>query len=373
MRINRTIIVACRESPEYLPPVLSLLSILADLGERVLLVTNSTNATTRGYLEARGIQIVEAIGEPLGSGAASSRLVKMRAWARYRSVFWKLLKEFDQPPKLWIATADTVLAIGRGILKFRYILGLLELYDKKKVYRLLLTPYIQEAVHVVTPEKTRSAIIRVWYRLKYLPTVLPNKPYGLSCNRRMHVEDPEVRAQLSRLGNRKLILYQAIRVRMDTIDVAEAIHTELGNGYVLGILGAISDQEVFHRLVSTYPDVMHFKFMPSPDHLRVTSYAHIGLLVYNYESLNNLFCAPNKVWEYGALGLPMLCNELPMLSSDLAMYHAGESYTPGDRQSIAEAIRKIDSRYEEYSRGAKALSDSVNTRDIVRSVMDRVY
>jgi hypothetical protein len=373
MRSDSTILVACREAPEYLPPVLSLLSILSDLGERVLLVTNFTGASTRSYLEARGIQVVEAMGEASGGWAMRSGLVKMRAWAKYKDTFWKALGEFDRPPKLWIATADTALAIGRRILKHRYVLGLLELYDRKRIYRLLLTPYIQEAAHVVTPEKTRSAIFRVWYGLEYLPSVLPNKPYGLSCYRRMPVKDPVLRAQLSQLGDRKLILYQAIRVRMDTIDVAEAIHTELGDEYVLGILGAIRDREVFSRLVSTYPDVMHFKFIPSPCHLEVTSYAHIGLLVYNYESLNNVFCAPNKVWEYGALGLPMLCNELPMLSADLAMYRAGESYTPGDRKSIAKAIRTIDGQYETYCRGSKALFDSVDSREIVQAVMERAY
>jgi hypothetical protein len=271
----------------------------------------------------------------------------------------------DRDCVLWIASADTAFAAGAGLLKRNYILGLLELYDRHPLHRRLLRPYVRNATCVVTPEPCRSAIFRVWYQLSHTPMVIPNRPYDVADQRRMPVEDAASREKLIALAGRKLLLYQARGVRMETFDIAEAIRLHLGDDFVLGILGAIRDKEGFERLRAVYPQVVHFDYIPAPMHLAVTRHAYIGLLIYNYESLNNIFCAPNKVWEYAALGLPMICHELPMLSEQLARFHAGATFASGDPASVANAVREIEADYEAYCAGATALFRSVDMKALV--------
>ena len=45
-------------------------------------------------------------------------------------------------------------------------------------------------------------------------------------------------------------------------------------------------------------DLIYIPQIPSPQHLFVTSIAYIGILVYDPISLNQIFCAPNKIFEY---------------------------------------------------------------------------
>lgn len=41
----------------------------------------------------------------------------------------------------------------------------------------------------------------------------------------------------------------------------------------------------------------------------------LGYLYYGTDSLNNLYCAPNKIYEYASVGLPILANENPTVES----------------------------------------------------------
>ena len=58
------------------------------------------------------------------------------------------------------------------------------------------------------------------------------------------------------------------------------------------------------------PDLIHISHIDAPEHLDVTSHAYVGLVTYSYKSLNNIFCAPNKIWEYAAFGVPLVCSPL---------------------------------------------------------------
>lgn len=373
MNYSKPIIIACKEAPERLPPVLSLLSVATKVFPEVFLVTNKTSIETKNNLERLGVKVIEGMANIREIKYSQSKIERIRSWLSFHRAFWKLSDKVGNDVFLWIATADSALAIGWKLLDRQYILGLLELYDQQKIYLKLIRSFVKNAAHVVTPEPCRSAIFRVWYDLPYTPTVLPNKPYGLDCYRRMPISDPDAKAKIDEIGTRKLLLYQARMVRMETFDIANAIMSYLGEEYVLGILGEIRDREMFARLREYYLPLIHFNYLQPPHHLTVTSHAHMGLLIYNYESLNNIFCAPNKTWEYAALSLPMLCHELPMLSEQLKYFHAGETFQSGDPKSIANKVRLIDADYENYCDGARNLYNSVDLKQIVIDILEQAY
>lgn len=372
-RYSKPIVIACKEAPERLPPILTLLIVAAELFPEVFLITNRTSDATEKELKGMGINVIQAYKTQKDIKGTKGVIGKVGSWLAFRKRFWSTKKNIDKDAYVWIATADSALAIGKALLKQHYILGLLELYDTQTHYLKLLKPYVQRAIHVVTPEACRSAIFRVWFGLPYTPTVVPNKPIGLNVSRMMPITNENAKKQMEIVGDRKLLLYQARMVRMETFDIAESIKSSLGEDYVLGILGEIRDREMFLRLKNFYPDLIHFDYLRPPEHLAVTSHAYIGLLIYNYESLNNIFCAPNKVWEYGAVSLPMICHELPMLSQLLKQHNAGETFIAGNPDSVTQAVKRIDQRYEAYASGARSLYDSVDIKEVVCSIIDKYY
>ena len=131
MKIDKPIVVACKESPERLPPVLALVENLSELADNVILITNKTGKATREDLENRGVTVVETWSNLDDLRGPKSLIGRARAWGIFRRGFWKTFAPLQSDALLWIATADSALAIGRKLLQYEYILGLLELYDKE--------------------------------------------------------------------------------------------------------------------------------------------------------------------------------------------------------------------------------------------------
>jgi hypothetical protein len=85
-----------------------------------------------------------------------------------------------------------------------------------------------------------------------------------------------------------------------------------------------------------------------------------------------VFCAPNKVWEYAGFGLPLICNNLPALQFAVGDRNAGVCVDMNDQLQIESALLTIDNHYEQFSRAAKQLYDSVDIRDIIRQIMNGI-
>jgi len=207
--------------------------------------------------------------------------------------------------------------------------------------------------------------------LDYTPSVLPNKPSINLENTDLEIHDQDTKKKLQNIKGKKLLLYQARMIRMELFDIAEAIKKDLGDEYILAIMGDIRDKKVIEKLKSFYPSLIHFKYLEPPEHLAVTKSCYIGLMIYNFESLNNVFCAPNKLWEFSCFGIPMITQEFPMLTEKLEKFNAGGAFRIGDYKSIAKIIRKIDANYDDYSKGSLELYNSVDFNKTVSGILEK--
>lgn len=76
------------------------------------------------------------------------------------------------------------------------------------------------------------------------------------------------------------------------------------------------ESDYLHELQKEYPNGFEYLgFIKPPHHLAIQKYCDIGILTYVSDtgSINPIFCAPNKIFEYARLGMPMLCNDIPGL------------------------------------------------------------
>ena len=82
------------------------------------------------------------------------------------------------------------------------------------------------------------------------------------------------------------------------------------------------ESDYLKELLIKYPDVKYLGFTVPPKHLSIVKLADIGILTYVADSgsINPVFCAPNKIWEYAKYGIPMLCNDIPGLKYTVEYY-----------------------------------------------------
>ena len=131
------------------------------------------------------------------------------------------------------------------------------------------------------------------------------------------------------------------------------------------------DKSYIEELKCKYPQIIHISFVTPPYHLYITSYAHIAIVKYDFVCLNAIFCAPNKTWEYTGFGIPVLCHNIPGLEYTIGNYNAGICCDMDNQQEIKNAIRKIDSNYEQYSKNAFAFYNSFDVREAVLKIVGR--
>lgn len=273
----------------------------------------------------------------------------------------KVLKEYFD--LIWIATADTALWMGDMLKNKYYVINLFELYDKHPRYLKRLKCVVKNAKKVIVPEYNRAHIIRTWFELKETPVVIPNKFSDMVLNKRMGLENVDYKIPL----DDKFIIYQGIASRERNLDALCKAVKKIEN-YKLVMMCAESDY--LRELMKKYDFIIHQPFVTPPYHLAITSYAYIGIVTYQHYSLNTIFCAPNKIWEYSSMGLPMIANSIPGLHDTVERYNAGVCVEMDSVDEIIKGIKKISSNYASYVQGTKRLFDSVNIRETYKNLFN---
>lgn len=356
------IIVIHKHEIQKEPPLISVVNILSDLGCRVRLVTCGVTVSLRKQLEQKGI-IFTVLERCVGARCPIGKVVQ---YNRFRQGVSRVLREHPNAT-LWVEGAQTIQALGNLYKERDYVLQIHELHETSKRQLYAIGRVIQQALCVFMPEYSRTSIYQVWFHLKRRPTVLPNKPYFLPSVKELTAIQNKYVSQLKLLQGKKVILYQGhIDPDRDLTAYVEAV-SELGKEYVFLLVG--SDGGMLKKYQAINPAVMHIDYLPAPEYLLFTSIAHIGILGYSPVSLNNIFCAPNKIFEYAAYGLPVIGNDIPGLYFLINQYKAGAVVNEKDKQSIKQAIICIEADYDKYARGARNLFESVdNPRTIAESL-----
>ena len=230
-----------------------------------------------------------------------------------------------------------------------------------------ISKVINTAEVVFMPEYNRAAIYRVWFNLKKFPVILPNKPEIVANDEELEAIKEKHKEKLKEIEKYKIIIYQgSIQKKRDLTSIIKAVK-ELGGDYRLVIMGRYNKTLEEYRSIDN--QLIHIDFVPAPEHLAYTSKAYIGVLSYDPYSLNNAFCAPNKIFEYSKFGIPLICNELPGLKGVLDTYKTGKAIDIDDVEDIKRTITEIEANYEFYSNNAKEFYNTVNCKEIIRNAL----
>src|SRR5262249_9575725 len=95
----------------------------------------------------------------------------------------------------------------------------------------------------------------------------------------------------------------------------------------------VADRVLFH------PEVAQ------DDLLRHTRAAHVGVIPSQATCLNNYYCTPNKLFEFIAVGLPIVATDLPELRRFVAGYRigsVGDTSSPEKLAALIEALMSSD-------------------------------
>jgi glycosyltransferase involved in cell wall biosynthesis len=342
-----------------LPPMLAVIDSLIDIYDITFIVRDREQVIENLY-KSKNIKF-SAYNKPMASDARCFRAInRLRRIDFFKNHIPSIIKEggFDL---VWIASAEAAVYLGRPIQGVKYIFSIYELYDVVPKVLKKITPIAQNATAVVVPEFNRAYMLRFWLALDSTPVIIPNKPVDVP------TPSLEVPVELQQLIDKKIILYQGHIIKDRNLDsLCEALSNM--PDYVLVLMGSSRDNYL-EELKIRYSNILNIEFLPPPTHLKITSHAHIGIVTYDYTDLNQVYCAPNKIWEYSGYGVPMLANNIPGLIYTVGNAGAGCCIDMNDCEKIKDAIVKINLHYEEYSKASKKMFDSVNVKKSIISLV----
>lgn len=355
------------------PPVMSVIQSINDLGYALTVITVGNNEAELkaqfGCLEHTRFLV---LNEPFSH--SQNIVKKLLRMPRIGRKVWALINScYNEDSILWVVDEITVKHLGKKLFDKRYILHLLEIRenlvytDRAKFLKLDSHAFGSNALAVVTCEYNRAHITRALWKLKQLPFVLPNKPvYNVHIDKNAPVVGSrELQATMEALSGKKIILYQGILSKERPLDKFIEAVDQLGQKYAFVLMSG--DENPYKHISSK--NYYYIPFVAPPDHLRVTSYAYIGVLSYTADSLNTLYCAPNKIWEYAKFGIPMIGSDLPSLNQQFSIYHMGRCLTNDTVEDIKSAIKAIENDYANYAEGAGCFYNSFDFKDRVQEII----
>ena len=197
-----------------------------------------------------------------------------------------------------------------------------------------------------------------WWNLDKVPYVFPNKPYCQDRKRYVKPSSEKTKNIIEKIKDKEIILYQGILQNTDELlSLAHALN-KYEKKYYLVLMG-IDKYNGVKKIKEIYPKTIYIEYVPAPLHLEITSYAKIGIAYYRDDSLNKIFCAPNKIYEYAGFGIPIICNDVPGLENTVGMNEAGIC-TKLETNNIVKALEKIDNNYAYYSKNATKMFEKTD-------------
>lgn len=357
------------------PPVISVIQILRKFGIEVIYIGANSNSDIYDSMINIGVKMFV---QPEYQGNLISRF-----WQQFKfryKVSPLIKKNYSERTAIWFVHYETVILLKKFFEKYDCIAHLLEFRTPEINirYRILcgfgnMQKILQKAKKVICCEYNRAHLTKIFFNLPDLPVVFPNKMYiesNDSCDANKVIEHYQ-----KNLKGKKVIIYQGAFMPERKLDLfCEAINL-LPDEYVF--VGMGGDSEEKDRLRKKYESdrCIFLPHIRPPYHMEITKLAYIGILSYIplgknlSQEINVLYCAPNKIFEYGRFGIPMISNDLPSLKLQFAEIKCGELINTDQSSEIVEVIKKIESDYSSYRENALKLYDSVDVVDIVANII----
>lgn len=359
------------------PPVISLIENLLHHHVKVDLISATEENRVPEIMQNNSDFNYIRIPYDLGSGVKSKFV---RVFSNRKIIRAAVTTSMKTSDILWTTTDVAIKVLGKQLFEYKHVMQLMELiqrfphFTNIKALDFPIDEYARKAYRVVVPNLDRAFIQQVWWNLKEVPTVLPNKPYSI--NRGELSQSTQEALEKIKSETRKIILYSGIITPERNIEeFATAIRSR--EDYVLYVIGRSASGETYlNKLLDENPNIVYLGYHIAPSHLEFIQYAHIGLAPYVptqsklHPEINALYCAPNKIYEYSAFGVPMVGTNVLGLLRPFEQYGIGKCAKDMTSKSILECVEYIDEHHDEMRNNCLKFFEKDNLDKIVQDIIE---
>jgi glycosyltransferase involved in cell wall biosynthesis len=329
---------------EDLPPLVTASLCLSTFGAAVTIVAVGCADNVRTILRSKGINLLLLDYDRYPSTKIGKILLRAR--------FIRLLR------KSYSENSDVIWYHGAHSMEYHYsvpsrkqciiIVHAHELEEGRLKH--IQNAVLRKADAFIVPEENRGWILKMFARTKAPFFVIYNRSSGdiIPETKNIGLVLEAFREHGGKKECRRFFIYQGLfsedRCLKELIEGFRLLREDdiglilLGSGVDKKYPNAIKEFAQPDRRIIIMPK------MPSPNHLLFTRECSWGVLLYRPNSLNNIYCAPNKIYEYSFFGLGMLLPAFPGLVNLNQKYGIGEICDPENPLLIAQAMKFLIKR-----------------------------
>lgn len=214
---------------------------------------------------------------------------------------------------------------------------------------------------VIAANEERAKLMAEHYCLKQTPTVMRNIPASAPIMTTKEDALHQWPILCRRTPNEVLMLYQGdVNLSRGIGRFIQALGY-LGSEYRMVIVGGGPDLENIRTIGQPFVrdgrlvilGLIEHRLLPS-----LTAMADVGIVTYPFKGLNNIYCAPNKIFEYAQAGIPMVTTNQPPLRRLVQSYGIGRLVGEHDGpEQLATVIQEVIRNKHKYAEGLFRLLD----------------
>lgn len=378
------ITVITSEKLAEFPPAITLLQCLDKLGHTINFLSPYKDtyfesmllaAAEHGYILQKVPQWMEKYHNHRLMASAAFHSEKLLRKLCLRMLSKRFSKQIQMSDVVWVLNENTTFLGGKGFTRQLgdFLQTMYELHIKNKKNPQLYEFVSQRALLMVVPEYCRAHIVKAFYGLSEMPAIIPNKPLEHPRKKNLPISDPEIAEKIDQLkrNGKKIVMYMGILSTERPLEpIIEAVNQT--EDYVLAVLGGRTpyldrlEKKMSGRFV-------YLGSVKPPHHLEVASHADVAYISYvaNNQSINAVFCAPNKVYEFAGFGIPMLCNDIPGLKYTVEYYGMGVCAEDLSADTIKKCLEKISAEESAMSQAAIRYYEAENVETAVAEALGR--
>lgn len=209
-----------------------------------------------------------------------------------------------------------------------------------------------QVVFAANPERAR--MMHEHYGLGTEPSYLRNIPTPPSVTEANRAAAREAYPALRRCGpDDRIILYQGnIALARGIGRFVEALD-HLPDTVRLVVAGSGPDLQRLKDIAEHHTASGRFTALgrvPHEDLAAISECADIGVVTYPHSGLNNLYCAPNKIYEYAQAGLPVIATDQEPLRTMLGAHRIGLTVSRSAApETVAARITELLDNHAEFT------------------------
>ena len=211
---------------------------------------------------------------------------------------------------------------------------------------------LQRADRVISASEERSIFMVERYGLRTPPLSIMN----VTPRNGVAIGPPATWPHGPPPGAARVIFYQGVLVPGRGLEVMVGALKFLPQDIVLVVVGGgVAREPMLARAQADGTSARLWMVGPVPAE-QVVSYArtaHAGIVIYRNTNYNNRYCAPNKLFDYCAAGIPVVGSDQPAIRRVIERFGAGALFDPEDPQSLARAVLEVVGDEETRARMAR--------------------